>query len=179
MSVGTVNVYLFTSPEPVLVDAGIKSAESWDALQEGLAKHGLTVLDLSRVIITHAHVDHDGQAGTIVANSDADVWISDAGAPWLLEMDERQARRMTYYREDFLPATGLPAAASDIVLEGLQDMAGQRDPCRHNGFALFAGMVFCSWATCRGRCFSHPDTRVCKPASTRRRRGSCFRRICC
>ena len=79
MQVGTVNVYLFTDPEPILVDAGIKSAESWDALQEGLANYGLTVMDLSRVIITHAHVDHDGQAGTIVTNSDADVWISDAG----------------------------------------------------------------------------------------------------
>ena len=128
MHVGSVNVYLFTDPEPVLVDTGIKSAESWQALQVGLAEHGLTVLDLSRVIITHAHVDHDGQAGTIVAHSDADVWISEVGAPWLLAMEEQQERRMRFYSERFLPATGLPAATTALISNGLQAMAEQRDP---------------------------------------------------
>ena len=125
---GTVNVYLFVDPEPILVDAGIKSEESWEALLEGLAEHGLTVRDLSRVIITHAHVDHDGQAGTIVTHSDADVWISDVGAPWLMGMNERQARRMTYYRDSFLPASGLPAPTNEMIISGLQTMADQRDP---------------------------------------------------
>ncbi len=171
MPVGTVNVYLFTSPEPVLVDAGIKSAESWDALQEALAKQGLTVLDLSRVIITHAHVDHDGQAGTIVANSDADVWISDAGVPWLLEMDEHQARRMAYYGEDFLPATGLPTAANEMVLEGLKAMSGQRDPVppervcsfRRDGVLQLGGMpwqvLFTPGHASMQTCFYQPETR--------------------
>ena len=122
------NVYLFTDPEPVLVDAGIKSAESWEALQTGLAQHGLTVLDLSRIIITHAHIDHFGQAGTIVAHSDADVWISDLGAPWLLALDERWARRAAYYRDHFLPATGLPAVTREMIIAGLKSMADQRDP---------------------------------------------------
>jgi glyoxylase-like metal-dependent hydrolase (beta-lactamase superfamily II) len=128
LQVGTVNVYLFTDPEPVLVDAGIKSAESWEALQTGLAQHGLTVLDLSRIIITHAHIDHFGQAGTIVAHSDADVWISDLGAPWLLTLDERWARRAAYYRDHFLPATGLPAVTREMIIAGLKSMADQRDP---------------------------------------------------
>jgi glyoxylase-like metal-dependent hydrolase (beta-lactamase superfamily II) len=79
------------------------------------------------VIITHAHVDHDGGAGTIVANSDADVWISDAGAPWLLDMDARQERRMQYYRDDFLPATGLPVKTNKMIITGLQMMAEQRE----------------------------------------------------
>ena len=125
---GPVNVYLFTDPEPVLVDAGIKSTASWEALQEGLAEQGLTVLDLSRIIITHAHVDHYGQAGTIVANSDADVWISDLGAPWLLALDERWEKRAIFYRDYFLPATGLPAQTFELVIAGLQAMAEQSDP---------------------------------------------------
>lgn len=88
MQMGSVNVYLFTEPEPILVDAGLKSPECWKALQEGLGAYGLTVKDLSRIIVTHAHIDHYGQAGTIVANSDANVWISDMGVPWLLAVVE-------------------------------------------------------------------------------------------
>jgi glyoxylase-like metal-dependent hydrolase (beta-lactamase superfamily II) len=172
MQVGTVNVYLFSDPEPVLVDTGIKSAESWDALQEGLAEHGLTVLDLSRVIITHAHVDHDGQAGTIVANSDADVWISDAGAPWLLEMGERQERRMRYYREDFLPATGLSQSANEMIMYGLSAMAKQRDPLpaericsfRRDGVLQMGGktwqVIFTPGHASMQTCFYEPETRL-------------------
>jgi glyoxylase-like metal-dependent hydrolase (beta-lactamase superfamily II) len=128
LQVGTVNVYLFTDPEPLLVDAGIKSAESWEALQAGLAQHGLTVLDLSRIIITHAHIDHFGQAGTIAAHSDADIWISDLGTPWLLALDERWARRAAYYRDHFLPATGLPPSTMEMIIAGLKGMSDQRDP---------------------------------------------------
>ena len=153
------------------MDAGIKSAESWEALQEGLANHGLTAMDLSRIIITHAHVDHDGQAGTIVANSDADVWISDAGAPWLLGMDEQQARRMSYYRDDFLPATGLPAPTNEIIISGLQAMADQRDPLppericafRTDGILQMGGkawqVLFTPGHASMQTCFYQPETR--------------------
>ena len=34
---------------------------------------------VSRVIITHPHVDHFGQAGLIAAHSDAQVWVSSLG----------------------------------------------------------------------------------------------------
>ena len=78
LDVGPVNVYLFRQPEPVLVDAGIRSADSWEALQFGLAEHNLTVMDISRVIITHPHVDHFGQAGTIAAHSDAGSAVKSA-----------------------------------------------------------------------------------------------------
>ncbi len=171
LQVGTVNVYLFTDPEPVLVDAGIKSAESWEALQEGLAVHGLKVMDLSRIIITHAHVDHDGQAGTIVANSDAAVWISDAGAPWLKEMDLREARRSTFYRDDFLPATGLPAPTHDIIIAGLEAMNDRRDPLpperiysfRTDGVLQMGGkgwqVLFTPGHASMQTCFYQPETR--------------------
>jgi len=73
--IGPANAYLFTGPEPTLIDCGIDSDESWQALVDALAQHGLTVADLQRVIVTHAHVDHMGMAGRIVANSQAKLWI--------------------------------------------------------------------------------------------------------
>ncbi len=128
MQMGSVNAYLFKEPEPILVDTGLKSDESWEALQLGLAQEGLTVLDISRVIITHAHVDHDGQAGLIVDQSDADVWISELGAPWLQFTTEQRTRRATYYRENFLPATGLDTAVIQLIISGLGSMGDQRAP---------------------------------------------------
>lgn len=126
--VGTVNAYLFTDPEPILVDTGNKSENSWPALQEGLAQHGLDVSDLSRVIITHAHIDHYGQAGRIVANSDADVWISDLGLPRLLASSEYQQQRYRFYRDTFLPSTGLSQETTEMVISGIQAMDRQSHP---------------------------------------------------
>lgn len=123
LGVGPVNVYLFTEPEPVLIDTGIRSDESWAALTEGLAAHGLTVMDLSRVVITHPHVDHFGQAGRIVRESSAEIWISDMGVPWLVDTAARWQQRLTFYETHFLRPTGLPETAVAMILAGMRGIA--------------------------------------------------------
>ena len=74
---GPANAYLFTEPEPVLIDTGVKNRESWLELEKGLAKHQLKVADLAKVVITHPHVDHFGQAAGIAAQSNAEIWVSE------------------------------------------------------------------------------------------------------
>ncbi|MFN2124968.1 MAG: MBL fold metallo-hydrolase [Candidatus Promineifilaceae bacterium] len=128
LQVGSVNAYLFTDPEPVLVDTGLKSDEAWLALENGLAQHGLTVSDLSRVIITHAHVDHYGQAGAITANSAADVWISQLGVPWLAEESHYSDQRHIYYRDFFLPSIGLAPETIKMAQAGFEAMNDQTYP---------------------------------------------------
>lgn len=127
-AMGTVNAYLFTRPEVVLVDAGLKSDSCWNAMVDGLAAHGVAVADVSRVVITHAHVDHFGLAGRLAAESDATVWISDLGVPWLTDMDALWAARMAYYRDDLLPQLGLPPEANEMILAGMIGLAAQADP---------------------------------------------------
>jgi glyoxylase-like metal-dependent hydrolase (beta-lactamase superfamily II) len=105
----SVNVYLFTTPEVVLVDTGPSSPIAWAALEHGLAGHGLAVADVARVVVTHPHHDHYAQAGRIAAAGPAQVWIAEVGAAWLLDAEACQARRFAYYRDEFLPATALPA----------------------------------------------------------------------
>lgn len=95
----TVNAWLFTDPEPVLVDCGEKSEASWAALQAGLAEHGLRVENLSRVVITHAHVDHIGMAGKIVENSQAQVWVSDYVYDWAVHLPQMYERRKSMVDE--------------------------------------------------------------------------------
>jgi glyoxylase-like metal-dependent hydrolase (beta-lactamase superfamily II) len=128
LHVGSVNTYLFTEPEPILVDTGLKSEESWLALEKGLAQHGLDVSDIARVIITHAHVDHYGQAGAITAISDADVWISQLGVPWLQKEGEYSILRHKFYRDFFLPSIGLAPEIIQMVQAGYNTLTQQSHP---------------------------------------------------
>ncbi len=116
---GTVNAYLFTEPEPVLVDTGLKSEASWAALEAGLSRRGLAVADLSRVVITHPHVDHCGQARRITAASQADIWIADLGRPWLLDLPTHFRKRADYYREVYLPRWAFSAGHAELILQQL------------------------------------------------------------
>ncbi len=118
---GPVNAYLFTHPEVILVDAGVRTDECWDALVDGLAVHGVAIPDISRVVITHPHVDHFGLAGRIADESDAMVWISDLGAPWLLATSGLWEERSVFYRGHLLPRLGLPPEIQELFL---LEMAG-------------------------------------------------------
>ena len=128
LGVGPVNAYLFTQPEVVLVDAGIKTDACWEALVDGLAAHGLAPADVARVVITHTHVDHYGLAGRLVAESDATVWVSELGAPWLSAAEALWHERLVYYRDDFLRHLGLPADVVAVTLHGLELLATRIDP---------------------------------------------------
>ncbi len=71
--VGAIHTYLILGEQPTLVDTGVASDASWDALVEGLREHGLAITDLERVVLTHGHVDHYGQAARIRGESGACV----------------------------------------------------------------------------------------------------------
>ncbi len=115
--VAPVNVYLFTEPEPVLLDTGTNAATDQAALQAGLAAHGLAVSDLKRVIISHAHDDHFGPAATIAAHSDAAIWVSELAYEWLVDTPTMWQKRIVYYQDIFLPQTGLPEEMRQMVLD--------------------------------------------------------------
>lgn len=123
---GPVNAYLFPEPEPVLVDTGAKV--DWSLLQEGLATHGFSAADLSRVIITHAHVDHFEAASRIAAASEAQIWVSAVAYDWVARPKTMWARRIAYYRDTFLPQTAVPAEMVNLILNYMQTTAATCDP---------------------------------------------------
>ncbi len=63
--VGPVNTHLVLGEPLTLVDTGPLTQDSWDALRAGLARHGVGVGDLERVLLTHGHQDHFGLAARI------------------------------------------------------------------------------------------------------------------
>ena len=69
--VGPVNVHLVTKEPLTLIDSGPLTDEAWGALGAGLAKAGLKVADIERVLLTHGHHDHFGLAQKVADLSGA------------------------------------------------------------------------------------------------------------
>lgn len=170
LPVGPVNVYLFRDPEPVLIDTGLKSSDSWIALQRVLSDLQLTVADLREVIITHPHVDHFGMAGQILANSDAQVRISNLGLPAVLDFLGLWEERVIYYREVFLPRVGISRDLIEIIISGMKAIAQKSDQIPEKRAKIFypgdtLEMGGLSWQviytpghTDAQTCFFQPDT---------------------
>jgi glyoxylase-like metal-dependent hydrolase (beta-lactamase superfamily II) len=82
--ISSVNGYLLEDASgDTLVDCGIAvAAESSTGADDGtsvlakaLAECGSSFDRLQRLVVTHAHIDHYGLAGEVVARSDADLWM--------------------------------------------------------------------------------------------------------
>jgi glyoxylase-like metal-dependent hydrolase (beta-lactamase superfamily II) len=114
----------------VLVDTGIHDQDSMAQLERALGQVGLRVEQVTRLVITHTHIDHFGQAAPIIARAGCEMWMhphyalayarlregQDAVAPRLevgrqsgvseatLELyAERRADEPTYYAELVAP----------------------------------------------------------------------------
>lgn len=71
----TTNVFFIDEPPRTLVDTGIKTEASFDALKNGLGAIGLSPHAIERILITHGHIDHYGQAKKLSALSGAPIYI--------------------------------------------------------------------------------------------------------
>jgi len=101
-----ISVYLLDTAEgPALFDCGPSS--TLPALEAGLASHGLELADVRHLLLSHIHLDHAGAAGPLVRRfPNLTVWVSEIGAPHLVDPSrlERSARRL--YGEEFDPLWG-------------------------------------------------------------------------
>jgi glyoxylase-like metal-dependent hydrolase (beta-lactamase superfamily II) len=71
-------------------------------LEEGLARHGLSLSDINHLLLSHIHLDHAGAAGVLVREHPGlQVHVSEIGAPHLVDPTrlEKSARRL--YGEAF------------------------------------------------------------------------------
>ncbi|MFQ5578918.1 MAG: MBL fold metallo-hydrolase, partial [Anaerolineae bacterium] len=126
LPVPSVNVYLFTEPEPALVDTGTKYPPALQALQAGLAQHGLAIADLARVIISHPHVDHFGLAGYIAAHSPARIHVLQDSVPWLVNYPPMWRERVEFFGNHLFKKLGLP---DEIVTPILAHYAKTESMC--------------------------------------------------
>ncbi len=71
----TTNVFLIDERPRTLVDTGIKTDASFEELQKALEHLGFSISSIERILITHGHIDHYGQAQKISSLSGAPIYI--------------------------------------------------------------------------------------------------------
>jgi len=101
----TVNAWLLKGQFPTLVDTGMKTEDSWEALLEQLAANNFHIKDLERIIITHGHADHMGLAKRISEASGAKVWVPEYLYPWAVDLSTQLDYRAKIYDHAFYSNT--------------------------------------------------------------------------
>ncbi len=118
---GTLSAYVIFGPEVTLVEPG--PATSIGPLLQGLDELGVSPREVSRVLVTHVHLDHAGGAWRLAESLPrASVLLSESGAPHLAEPAKllHSARRVYGSAMEglFGPMKPLDANRLRVVKEG-------------------------------------------------------------
>lgn len=121
-AVGDVNAYLVFPAAPdgelTLIDTGVKSPDSFAALQHGFREHGYALERITQILLTHAHMDHYGQARRLRDLSGAVVYAS------ALEAEKmRTGRSSTGERDERVVATFRSWGVPDAIASQDRGMA--------------------------------------------------------
>jgi glyoxylase-like metal-dependent hydrolase (beta-lactamase superfamily II) len=116
--VGPTNVYLVQEDPLTLIDAGPRTKEAMQALKDGLRQLGHRLMDIKRIIITHAHADHYGLARDVAEESGASVFIHAWDAPAVLTSSDHTAY------QHLLGKAGVPEAMIEKMINGQAKFLG-------------------------------------------------------
>jgi glyoxylase-like metal-dependent hydrolase (beta-lactamase superfamily II) len=75
ISLKAINVYFIDDSPKTLIDTGIKTDVSFETLKKGLETIGHRPESIERILITHGHIDHCGQAKKLSLLSGAPIYI--------------------------------------------------------------------------------------------------------
>lgn len=109
-----VNAYLILADPPVLIDCGLGTPESDQALAALLRDHGLAYEDIGRVILTHNHPDHSGLARMIQERSRAEILIHQSDWAGLAHLEEERDSHLEALFSQ-LHGWGVPQEATDAL----------------------------------------------------------------
>lgn len=135
-----VNPYLILAEEPIVVDTGVKLPEAWAALGTRLKEFGLAIGDIRHLLITHAHVDHYGQAKKIKEASGCKVYANVKEKPQL-EREHGMASSLDSPNTQFFREWGVPEQLIRTNLQGQKMSTSLLDPigvdvCLEDGKAV-------------------------------------------
>lgn len=120
----TVNAYAIPDGNSLtLVDPGVWQPEPRDhglaPIEAGLNAAGYALRDISRIVVTHAHVDHYGMSGRIMELTGAELWMhtkTDLDTEKYRHPDTAALRRRDMYVDH-----GLDAAQADQLFRQIDD----------------------------------------------------------
>ena len=91
-------VYVIPSDPVTMIDSGIATDRGFRELLAGLQEHGLAPTDIKRIILTHKHIDHIGNAWRIRQQSGADIMIHDCELKAVTDVDPGGERYVALVR---------------------------------------------------------------------------------
>lgn len=94
----SINFYLVKDGQSLfLIDAGINDENCWQALNNTLEQNGLTLADITHILLTHHHVDHIGLVNRIVAKHPIPVFAHPLSFPRLRRDDDFMEMRIEFF----------------------------------------------------------------------------------
>jgi glyoxylase-like metal-dependent hydrolase (beta-lactamase superfamily II) len=110
-----VNVYLLRDGDHfTLIDTGLQTDESRQALNQKLAERQVPVERINRILITHIHPDHFGLAGELRDRSGAELVIHRLEVA-LMEPRYARAEDLVHDVARWLSMNGVPPAEAEFV----------------------------------------------------------------
>jgi glyoxylase-like metal-dependent hydrolase (beta-lactamase superfamily II) len=113
--VGDVNCYVLAGDGLTLIDPGPATEDAYSELSDQLTDRGHDIEDVERVIITHPHMDHFGQANQIATEANASVLAHGDAVERLADPVAFFGREQEFFRP-FLQTMGLPERLVDTVV---------------------------------------------------------------
>ncbi len=118
-----VNAYLVQADVPTLIDTGTPGGAG--KVIDALSNHGFGRQGLARILLTHRHGDHAGNAAELARQTEAEVHVSPTDAPYVREGREQPrplpatplGRVMVPYVKVALPWQVEPATEIQETLE--------------------------------------------------------------
>jgi glyoxylase-like metal-dependent hydrolase (beta-lactamase superfamily II) len=113
---GPANAYAIEDADGrwTLFDTGIGTSDGIAALRGQASEHGVDLRRLSRIVVSHGHLDHFGNAQLLSEESGARVFIHEADVEKIVG-DARFATLLRRHRAYFLSALGVPVDVLDQV----------------------------------------------------------------
>src|SRR5262249_36464724 len=106
-----------TDDGPALHDCG--PATTLPQLEQSLHELGIELTDIRHLLLSHIHFDHAGAAGLLVQRDpELTVWVSEVGAPHLVDPSRLEASARRVYGETFdrFWGSAVPLPGRDIPL---------------------------------------------------------------
>ncbi|MGQ9645129.1 MAG: MBL fold metallo-hydrolase [Thermodesulfobacteriota bacterium] len=161
----TTNVYFVDDPPRTLIDTGIKTEASFDALRKGMEALGFDLHHIERILITHGHIDHYGQAKKLSSLS---------GAPIYLHSKEYGRIRSILHSLGFLKSVllrnGVPKGLVEEAIGYIESAQSFADPLEEVFFLKDGDVIpfdSMTWTTvhCPGHspgliCFHWPEKKI-------------------
>jgi glyoxylase-like metal-dependent hydrolase (beta-lactamase superfamily II) len=83
----------------ILIDAGLNNIACWEGLEQTLGDNGFSLQDISKIILTHHHIDHVGLVNRIIAKNPIPVYAHSASIPRLKRDMDFLTMRTKFFKD--------------------------------------------------------------------------------